>query len=65
MRYIWKKNDVLGVTYKARSKNRILFLLEPKVFSLDYTDYKVIIIKKHLMQIIHKVNKNNLFIESS
>lgn len=48
MRYIWKKNDVLGVTYKARSKNRILFLLEPKVFSLDYTDYKVIIIKKTL-----------------
>ena len=48
MRYIWKKNDVLGVTYKARSKNRILFLLEPKVFSLDYTDYEVII-KKHLI----------------
>lgn len=37
MRYIWKKNDVLGVTYKARSKNRILFLLEPKVFSVNYT----------------------------
>lgn len=45
MRYIWKKNDVLGVTYKARSKSRILFLLEPKVFSLDYTGYEVIIKK--------------------
>lgn len=45
MRHIWKKNDVLGVTYKVRSKNRILFLLEPKVFSLDYTDYEVIIKK--------------------
>lgn len=48
MRYIWKKNDVLGVTYKARPKNRILFLLEPKMFSLDYTDYEVIILKKSL-----------------
>lgn len=56
MRYIWKENDVLGVTYKARSKNRTLFLRVPKVFSLDYTDYEVII-KKHLIQIIHKLNQ--------
>lgn len=60
MRYIWKENDVLGVTYKARSKNRTLFLLEPKVFSLDYTDYEVII-KKHLIQIIHKLNQTIQF----
>lgn len=46
MRYIWKKNDVFGVIYKVRFKNRILFLLELKMFLLDYIDYEVIILKK-------------------
>lgn len=57
MRCIWKENDVLGVTYKARSKNRTLFLLVPKVFSLDYTDYEVII--KKALNTDHSQTKPN------